>query len=368
MRWKALSDELVSKYLEESMAREVIHNVLVLSGGGIRAAAFEIGVLQALETLYPDVSLSSVFDLIIGTSAGSFVGALVAQGFTARELAEEFLNPQSPFFLHSSDIYRVNWLALIKGLFGTVTTAVRGLVKKITRSHETGWIDVFYQAFHRLPMGFLNIEPLEQYLCRLFEDHGFCNDFHNLATRLWIPVTDLDTGERLILGQQNGALTAEATVCRAVTASSAIPHLFGPIVIANRLCVDGVVAGGLNMDLALIPKPKHVMIIHAMSPMLHAGSVYCKPTRPGEPYSCTGMGPILEQSNRISQYNELHRYLDAIMNRQEAPHFVVIEPRQKVTDMSYSMHYAQRLEMVKEGYQTVMERAGDGLIERMMVA
>ena len=357
-----------SNDLEAFMTRELIDNVLVLSGGGIRAAAFEIGALQALETLYPDVSLSSVFDLIIGTSAGSFVGALVAQGFSARELAEEFLQPQSSFFLHSSDIYRVNWMALFKGLIGTMTTAVRGLVNKIIRSHETGWIDVFYQAFHRLPMGFLNIEPLEHYLCRLYEEHGFCNDFHNLATRLWIPVTDLDTGERLILGRKNGALTAETTVCRAVTASSAIPHLFGPIIIANRLCVDGVVAGGLNVDLALIPKPKNVMIIHAMSPMLHAGSVYCKPTQPGEPYSCTGMGPILEQSNRISQYNELHRYLEAIKAGEDAPRFVVIEPRQKVTDMSYSMHYAQRREMVKEGYQTVMEKAGDAAIERIMAA
>ncbi len=50
---------------------------LVLAGGGITGAAWEAGILKGLRDASTDLSAA---DLIIGTSAGAMVGAVVAAG------------------------------------------------------------------------------------------------------------------------------------------------------------------------------------------------------------------------------------------------------------------------------------------------
>lgn len=327
-----------------------VKRVLVLAGGGIRAAAFEIGVLSALERLWSDKPLCNVFDVIIGTSAGSFVGALIAQGFTAKMLAKEFLDPHSPLYLRSQDIYSVSWSALLRGLTRAGYHIFTGFAKKLVKPRQVSWLDIFYQSFQHLPAGFLRIEPLEHFLCIQFEKYGLKNDFSHLKTQLWIPVTDLDTGERFVLGSHSRSVGPGITICKAVTASSAIPYLFGPININGRWCVDGAIAGGMNLDLAVEMNPEHIVLIHAVSPMLHVGSIYCV-AKEGDRVICSGMAPIVEQSNRIVQFRELDWYLKTL---REGPKIHIISPSEKVSDAVYSMSYEHRKKMVEEGYQSVM--------------
>jgi len=53
-----------------------MRRALVLGGGGITGIAWEIGVLAGLRGAGVDLAASA--DMIIGTSAGSVVGALAA--------------------------------------------------------------------------------------------------------------------------------------------------------------------------------------------------------------------------------------------------------------------------------------------------
>src|SRR5512136_2534802 len=54
---------------------------LVLAGGGLSGAMYEIGALRAIDDILTDRSVND-FDLYVGTSAGSIVGALLANGVT----------------------------------------------------------------------------------------------------------------------------------------------------------------------------------------------------------------------------------------------------------------------------------------------
>src|ERR1700734_599073 len=63
---------------------------LVLGGGGVTGVAWEIGVLAGLAAR--GVALSAA-DLLVGTSAGSVVGALLAWGADPAQLYEEQLTP-----------------------------------------------------------------------------------------------------------------------------------------------------------------------------------------------------------------------------------------------------------------------------------
>jgi NTE family protein len=61
---------------------------LVLSGGGLVGTALESGLLAGLSESGVDFALA---DLIVGTSAGSFVGAQVAMGRSASSIVDGIL-------------------------------------------------------------------------------------------------------------------------------------------------------------------------------------------------------------------------------------------------------------------------------------
>ncbi len=58
---------------------------LVLGGGGFTGGVYEIGALRALDLLSVNKTVNE-FDVYVGTSAGSFVAAAVANGVTPEEM------------------------------------------------------------------------------------------------------------------------------------------------------------------------------------------------------------------------------------------------------------------------------------------
>src|ERR1700678_4632464 len=58
---------------------------LVLGGGGFTGGVYEIGALRALDLLAVNSTVNN-FDVYIGTSAGSFIAALAANGVTPEEM------------------------------------------------------------------------------------------------------------------------------------------------------------------------------------------------------------------------------------------------------------------------------------------
>ena len=147
---------------------------LVLGGGAARGFA-HIGVIKVLE------ANGIVPDLIVGTSAGSLVGALYASGVDAFELQ------------------RLG-LALDESTFADWTIGSRGLLKG--------------EALAAYVNQQLKQQPIER-----------------LRRPLAIVATDLRSGEPMVF--QRG------DVGTAVRASSAVPGIFSPVKIADRDYVDG---------------------------------------------------------------------------------------------------------------------------------
>ena len=67
---------------------------LVLGGGGFTGGVYEIGALRALDLLAVNRTVNQ-FDVYVGTSAGSFVAALMANGVTPEEMMR-VVNQQVP--------------------------------------------------------------------------------------------------------------------------------------------------------------------------------------------------------------------------------------------------------------------------------
>src|SRR3954471_11509138 len=67
---------------------------LVLGGGGVTGGVYEIGALRALDLLAVNRTVNE-FDVYVGTSVGSFVASLSANGVTPEEMMR-VVNQQVP--------------------------------------------------------------------------------------------------------------------------------------------------------------------------------------------------------------------------------------------------------------------------------
>ena len=174
---------------------------LVLGGGGCRGYG-HIGVIRALERS----GLKS--DLVVGSSAGSLVGALYAAGLGADEL-EAFGQRLSPNMLR-------DWIFPKLGLFGG--SRIRRFVTERTGA----------RTIEALPMRFAAI------------------------------ATDLRSGARVTL--------YKGDLGRAVQASSSLPGLIEPARIGKRLLVDGNLAAPVPVDAARLLGVRGVIAVDISFP------------------------------------------------------------------------------------------------------
>ena len=69
----------------------------MLGGGGFTGGVYQIGALRALDLLSSNRSVNQ-FDIYVGTSAGSLIAALVANGVTPEQMMRT-VNDQVPHSL-----------------------------------------------------------------------------------------------------------------------------------------------------------------------------------------------------------------------------------------------------------------------------
>src|SRR5688500_18962722 len=90
---------------------------LVLGGGGFTGGVYEIGALRALDLLAVNRTVNE-FDIYVGTSAGSFVASLTANGVTPEEMMR-VVNQQVPTPFRDIDLstlLRPNYLDFVRSL------------------------------------------------------------------------------------------------------------------------------------------------------------------------------------------------------------------------------------------------------------
>jgi NTE family protein len=217
---------------------------LVLGGGGVRGAAWLMGALHGLaaETGWDPASA----ELVIGTSAGAFVGALTAVGARPWEV----LSPKRPGFFQAV----LGAAAFQPDLSGA--SLLPGSLELVRSGWRLGLRGLTRVVAGLAPRGVLSTEPLAS-LVRKHAPNGW-----PLQPRLWLVATDYRPGARVVIGRP-GEPTAALGL--AVAASCAIPGLYRPVEIAGRLYIDGGVSSGANLDLAAVERLDLVICMNPLS-------------------------------------------------------------------------------------------------------
>ena len=192
---------------------------LVLSGGGAKGMA-HVGVLRVLEEMNIPV------DVVVGTSAGSAVGALYASGMPVARIEERFIE--------------MDWLSSFRD--------DPGRVYKPIRRKQDDWrfpvlpgLGVRADGLH-VGGGIVAGQNLGFILNELTRNAALVEDFDRLAIPFRAVATDLATGEQVVIGRGN--------LAEAVRASMSIPGVYAPVELDGRLLVDGGVANNLPVSVA----------------------------------------------------------------------------------------------------------------------
>jgi NTE family protein len=190
---------------------------LVLGGGGITGVAWELGLLAGLAGQGADLTEA---DLVVGTSAGSVVGAQVTSGAGLAELYAAQLAPA-----------------------GEEAAARMGLRAKL----RFGWVLARSRdpARARARLGRMALATRTAAADRraVFEASLPSHDWP--PRRLLITAVDADSGEFTAFEPGSGVGLVDA-----VAASCAVPGVWPPVAINGRRWMDGGMRSAANADLA----------------------------------------------------------------------------------------------------------------------
>ena len=249
---------------------------LVLGAGGVVGASWLIGALEALqdETGWDPTQA----EVIVGTSAGSVVGALTASGmppaymaaYVAGREVDEIAEAARRAGERRTDIDEA--LAMARSAERTDGSRPDGRGYKLALALPPigpgSWRLAFNTLRHPgrhsaaallcgwLPRGFVRTDPIseliESFVPGSWPDHD----------NYWAVAADYSTGRRVAFGRRDAP---RAHVSRAVAASCAIPAFYHPVSINGRRYIDGGICSPSNLDLLRDEQLDLVICLNPMS-------------------------------------------------------------------------------------------------------
>src|SRR5262245_9400143 len=191
---------------------------LVLAGGGAKGAA-HIGVLRVLDELHVPV------DCVVGTSMGALVGATFSTGRRPEEIEQRVL--------------AIDWERTIGGQGRRERMPIK---RKLASLNYTIPLELgISRKGIAMPGGLIVTQEIEQFLRTLVAPYRYTRDFDDLPIPFRAVATDMVAGGAVIL--DNGDLSA------AMRASMALPGVFSPVTLGDKVLSDGGMMANLPVDI-----------------------------------------------------------------------------------------------------------------------
>jgi NTE family protein len=328
---------------------------LVLGGGGFTGGVYEIGALRALDLLAVNRTVNQ-FDVYVGTSAGSFVAALTANGVTPEEMMRvvnqqvptpfrdvdrgTLMRPNAMEFAQSAALLPLRLLGLTRNLLGQVRSA--------------SLIDLAVGLAEALPSGLYDSDGIQRYLEAVLSDPDRVNDFRLLENELYLPTTDLDTCERIVLG---GEEWDDVPISLAVAASTALPMVYKPVEIKGRHLVDGGLRSTTNVDVAVEAGAKFVIVVNPLVPYVNDFQKVI-PTMLGSRVRRVrdmGFPQIGYQAFKLLAHQRLHEAVKQWKERYPGVDIILIEPdaNDELMFETNILNFTRRVEIARHGFESV---------------
>jgi len=322
---------------------------LVLGGGGFTGGVYAIGALRAIDLLSVNRTVND-FDIYVGTSAGSLVAALTANGITPEEMMRVVSGQvPTPF----SDV-KVG--TLLRPNLGEAAQKVatlplhllrvaRTLAGQLGQLHQITAMDLVLGLAEALPSGLYSGSGIESYVHQVLSDPARTDDFRLVGPELYLAATDLDTCERIVFGAEGWE---DVPISSAVRASTALPMVYKPVRIRDRELVDGGIVSTTNLDIAVQAGAKFIVVVNPLVP-------YVNDVTDQRRVSDMGFPQIGYQTFKLLAYQRLHEMARQWEERYPGVDIILIEPGPKDELMFKTsvMNFASRVDIARHGFESV---------------
>src|SRR6476659_2219407 len=339
-------------------ARSQSKTALVLGGGGFTGGVYEIGALRALDLLSVNRSVNQ-FDIYVGTSAGSLIAALAANGITPEQMMR-IVNNQVPTPFRDINLdmllrpnykeYAAKAIQLPLHLLGVARSLGRSLGSFST-------VDLAIAIADALPSGLYTGSGIEEYVRTVLADPDRTDDFRLLQNELYLAATDLDTCERIVLGAEGWD---DVPISSAVRASTALPMVYEPHRVKDRELVDGGIVSTTNLDIAVEAGAKFIVVVNPLVPYVNdftreIPTLFGTRTRR---ISDMGFPKIGYQTFKLLAYQRLHEMAESWKERYPGVDIILIEPEpdDELMFQTNLLNSASRIAVARHGFTSVTQK------------
>lgn len=331
---------------------------LVLAGGGFVGGVYQIGALRALDMLGVSHTVND-FDIYVGTSAGAFVGALLANGCRPEDLMALLADEEVPGYepLEVKRILQPNYRGILgRGIRMPLESAT--IAKDVLLNlRRLTIVDILTMVAELAPGGFYSLDGMTRMLSAQLGKDGFSNDFRALDRELYILATDLDSAEPIVFG---GAGWDDVPISKAVAASAALPPVYQAVQVRGRDCVDGGLRGFANIEAAVENGAKLIIVINPIVPFVNERlRPYSGDTAPK--VSEMGLANIMSQTFRMLVWSAMHERLALLQKVHSDVDVILIEPQKddEIMFRTHILNLSQRVQIAKHGFESVAVQLGD---------
>lgn len=339
--------------IEKLRQGEPSKTAIVLAGGGLTGAVYEVGALRAIDAMLVDRHVND-FDIIVGTSAGALVGSMLARGITPSEMMRTLDGTQSgDSRILPKHIFSLNTQEFLRKGLRLPVTVKDALSHYLRHRRDMNLLDIFWSLTDALPSGLYDNRELEKFIQNVWQEYGLSDDFRDVENELYVVATDLDTGKRVVFGSPGWR---DVPISKTVSASSAVPLLYRPVRVGDQEFVDGAVRGNASLDIAIEAGARLIVCINPMVPIDNSQ----KRDIPllgedGKFISEKGAQAVLSQFMRISMRSGLAYHIKQLRRRYPDIDIILIEPQGDDFEMAFYnvMRYSARVTIAQHGYQSV---------------
>jgi predicted acylesterase/phospholipase RssA len=227
---------------------------LCLAGGGVEGLLYEVGVLRALDHFLEARRVCDL-DLYFGISAGSILGAFLANGLTPSEIADGLRRG-------SEKLDRITRRDVFDPNLGEVVRRAAGFLRDVVGMGEArNPLSALYRA---IPSAAFRGDALREYLRRQLSRPGMTDHFEELRRPLYVGATDQDTSEAVVFGDTGWT---DVPVHQAVRASCALAPFYAPERVGGRWYIDGAFTRTTNMRVAVKHGASMALIVDPLVPI-----------------------------------------------------------------------------------------------------
>jgi NTE family protein len=199
----------------QSVEKENLKVGLVLSGGGAKGLA-HIGALKTID------SLGVKIDYVAGTSMGAIIGGLYASGYSGKQIDSIFKS------VDFDELISDNLPRYAKTFYERDNS-------------EKYAIALPFDNFKvQIPSAISKGQNVFNLFSKLLLHVSDIHDFENLPIPFFCIATNIETGEPVLL--DSGSLP------QAMAASGALPSVFQPVIINDKVLIDGGVVNNYPID------------------------------------------------------------------------------------------------------------------------